>query len=440
MTDSWSNVTPSIASYLDRKLHLSPSHPISLTRELITSRFPETKFTHYTDFPAVVSTGENFDLLGFPIDHPGRSRTDTYYVNRETVLRTHTSAHEVEAFRATQTPGYTISADVYRRDAVDRSHYPVFHQMEGALTWDRSQLGDAGGLAQAVLDDVAKLPKHNIIIEEDAPAFHPQRNPIQAGHTADEVVALATHLKRSLEDVVVTIFSAVSAATPGVPTPAEEPLRLRWIEGYFPFTSPSWELEVYWRGEWLELLGCGISQQHVLNRAGQPHKSGWAFGIGIERVAMLLFGIPDIRLFWSTDPRFTSQFKRGETLRRFVPFSKHPPCYKDVSFWLPNAPRVEPAGARSAGGMCEGPVLVPGEAKAVFHENDMMELVREIAGDVAEDVTLTDDFTHPRSKRRSLFYRINYRSLTETLTNERANEFHERVQRALVEKLGVEIR
>jgi len=105
---------------------------------------------------------------------------------------------------------------------------------------------------------------------------------------------------------------------------------------------------------------------------------------------------------------------------------KYPTCYKDVAFWLRSS-------SSSAGG--------GGGANAKdFHENDVMEIVRDVGGDVVEDVTKVDEFTHPNSGRRSLCYRINYRSLERTLTNEETNEFHNKVRRALVEKLGVELR
>ena len=145
---------------------------------------------------------------------------------------------------------------------------------------------------------------------------------------------------------------------------------------------------------------------------------------------MLLFEIPDIRLFWSKDERFLGQF-RGVSqdlskIKRFVPFSKHPACYKDVSFWLGST-------SSSAGGGLK--------ANAVdFHENDIMEIVREVAGDSVEDVRIVDKFTHPKTGRKSMCYRINYRSLERTLTNEEANDFHAKVKEKLVKEMGVEIR
>lgn len=294
--------------------------------------------------------------------------------------------------------------------------------------WDRRKVPN-GNIAAAVWADMEKLPKHDMKVEDPNPPTHPERNPSQEEHTLEEAEAIAAHLKRSLELVVVEIFTrakqAALAADPGF---KDEPLRVRWIEAYFPFTSPSWELEVFWQGDWLEVLGCGVVKQSICENADVPDQLGWAFGIGLERIAMLLFEIPDIRLFWSKDPRFLDQFKGVsddlDKLRKFVPFSKYPASYKDVAFWLKSS-------SSAAGG---------GGKEVEFHENDVMEIVRDVAGDIVEDVRMTDSFTHPKTGRKSMCYRINYRSLERTLTNRESNEAHEKVRARLVEVLGVELR
>ncbi|KAK4695508.1 phenylalanyl-tRNA synthetase alpha chain, partial [Lecanoromycetidae sp. Uapishka_2] len=295
--------------------------------------------------------------------------------------------------------------------------------------WDRRKV-PGGNIAKAVSTDLERLPKHDLKVEDCNPTVHPERNPLQAEHhSPDEVEAVAAHLKRSLEGVVVELFSRAqnAALVSGISnTVVIEPLRVRWVEAYFPFTSPSWELEVFWQGDWLEVLGCGVTKQELYINAGVPNKLGWAFGIGLERVAMLLYSIPDIRLFWSKDPRFLSQFSTMEDIKTYAPFSVHPACYKDVSFWLRSS-------SSSAGGGL-------GANAQNFHENDVMEIVREVGGDLVEDVRQTDEFVHPGSGRRSLCYRINYRSLERTLRNEEANEMHENVRKQLVAKLGVEMR
>ncbi|KAF1941993.1 phenylalanyl-tRNA synthetase [Clathrospora elynae] len=446
-TDEWMNTPSSILSAIPRRLHLQPDHPLTITRKLIESRFPSYK-THNDLFP-IVTTGQNFDSLGFPLDHTGRSRTDTYYLNKETVLRTHTSAHQADTFRNNESEGYLISADVYRRDAIDRSHYPVFHQMEGARTWDRRQAEKEGKtLAEVIWDDVVRIPKHDIAVEDPNPTFHAERNPLQATHSPEEAEAIAAHLKRSLEDMVVTIFNAARSATETNSASENEPLQVRWVEAYFPFTSPSWELEVFWQGDWLEVLGSGIVSQPILANASVPNRIGWAFGIGLERIAMLLYSIPDIRLFWSKDARFLSQFSEEKPIRRFVPFSKYPACFKDVSFWLRSSSNAA-GGAGSAASPTSSatpattfstPVPPAAPLPPSFHENDVMEIAREVCGNLVEDVRLTDEFVHPKTGRRSMCYRINYRSLERTLTNEETNELHEKLRGLLVQRLGVELR
>ena len=133
-----------------------------------------------------------------------------------------------------------------------------------------------------------------------------------------------------------------------------------------------------------------IRDRRTLDEAGIPDKLGWAFGLGLERIAMVLYSIPDIRLFWTQDERFVNQFKTpsSNTLLTFKPYSKYPPCYKDVSFWLPPH----------------------------FHENDLFEAMRDHAGDLVEDVTCIDDFVHPKTKRHSRCYRLNYRSMDRNLS------------------------
>ncbi|KAI1456139.1 phenylalanyl-tRNA synthetase [Annulohypoxylon moriforme] len=428
--DSWFNVPQNVIDKIPRRLHLQKDHPIYITRQIIESVFPPPIYKYHNEFNPVVTTYQNFDSLGFPEDHPGRAKGDTYYINGDTLLRTHTSAHQSDVFRANLSEGYLISADVYRRDEIDKSHYPIFHQMEGARSWNRAKVAN-GDAAAAIMSDLEKLPKHSIEVQDPNPPFHDVRNPRQeAHHSPAEVEAISAHLKRSLELMVVEIFTrAKAAAVKTDPNYVGEPLQVRWVEAYFPFTSPSWELEVYYDGDWLEVLGCGVVKQDLYINAGVPSQLGWAFGIGLERIAMLLFKIPDIRLFWSQDQRWYDQFKgvsdNLDSLKPFVPFSKYPICARDVSFWLPSS-------------SVEGDGMEPSEFK--WHENDFMEILRSVAGDVVEDAKLFDQFTHPKTGRRSMAYRINYRSLERTLLNTEANDLHDKLQESLVEKLGVEIR
>ncbi|KAJ1867892.1 phenylalanyl-tRNA synthetase alpha subunit, mitochondrial [Coemansia sp. RSA 989] len=416
-TDSWTNATSAILEKTGRNLLHQESHPLSILKSLIFKEFPD--FAHYDSLSPVVSAYQNFDSLGFASDHPGRSQTDTYYINQNTLLRTHTSAHQLQLLEAGRkgdtdllaqakngqaAPGnerFLVAADVYRRDEIDASHYPVFHQMEGVCTFTRDELRQAQ--APELKHAKSKLIDSTVISDS---------NPKQAEHTAEELELLSAHMKRTMNSMVTQVLARAVEAQKKAGEPVQQEFPVRWIDAYFPFTSPSWEMEVLFRGEWLEICGCGVMKQSILDAAGMKDRVGWAFGFGLERLAMLLFGIPDIRLFWSTDPRFATQFA-PEQISLFRPFSKHPPCPKDVSFWLP---------------------------ETQFHENDLMDLVRNAAGDLVEDVRLVDSFIHPKTGRSSRCYRINYCSMDRNVTHAEINQIQEQVRGQLVEQLGVTLR
>jgi phenylalanyl-tRNA synthetase alpha chain len=255
--------------------------------------------------------------------------------------------------------------------------------------------------------------------------------------SSDQILA---HLQRTLEGLAKHLFG------PSIP--------MRWVGAYFPFTDPSLELEIWFEGEWMEVLGCGVIHPEILRNAGRVPPpstapdgggdadaavSGWAFGLGLERWAMILFGIPDIRLFWSQDERFLSQFKSGDIVP-FRPYSKYPPVYKDLSFWLPQS-RTPPAYGEKApsvhrdirGGSDSGTM-------SAWHANDMYEAIRAAGGDLIEQVQLLDEFVHPKTNRISHCYRITWRSMDRNLTNEEIDELQVQVRERVSEELGVELR
>lgn len=248
-----SNTPPSILSKIDRQLLHHPSHPLSILRRIIESHFEG--HTAITPSSPVVSVWQNFDELGFPPDHPGRSLTDSYYLNKEYMLRTHTSAHEVETYKS-GLDRWLVSADVYRRDEIDASHYPVFHQMEGTQVWSSNSLDEIRASNERMEAELAACP----LVIEDATRISAS-NPYQPTHDPEHAEQITRHLKHSLNSLVFRLFGSLKSEG--------EPLRVRWIEAFFPFTSPSYEVEVWWNGEWLELLGCGVVQQKTLDQAGK---------------------------------------------------------------------------------------------------------------------------------------------------------------------------
>lgn len=209
----------------------------------------------------------------------------------------------------------------------------------------------------------------------------------QAVSEADTVA----DLKATLERVTSELFGACEK---------------RWVEAYFPFTHPSFELEIFYEGKWVEMLGCGVIHDFVLEKSGRSAERGWAAGLGLERFAMKLFGIPDVRLFWSLDPRFLSQFRAG-SISQFREFSKYPVCYKDISLWV-------------------------GEG---YNPNDLFEIIRAVGGDLVENVEETMTYADPRSAKVSKGYRISFRSLERTLENAEITDYQMRIRSEIAAKL-----
>lgn len=394
--DHMSNVPSSIISKLNTNLPKNPAHPLGILNNLIHKQMPGFE---KLEFPsAVVTPTQNFDDLGFAADHPGRRKGDSYYLNSDHMLRTHTSAHEVEAFSQGKEKWF-LTADVYRRDEIDASHFPVFHQMEGACVLPQSNMDQ---FATETHEIQRFLATKNIKIEDDTKVD--AQNPTQACHDPVQAITVINHLKSTINRLIYGVFAGLDAKQ-------QASLQIRWIPAFFPFTSPSYEVEVMYMGKWLEILGCGLVKQLTLDKANVPNKIGWAFGLGLERIAMILFSIPDIRLFWSQDPRFLNQFEPGK-VSQFQRFSKNPPCYKDVSFWLPET----------------------------FEANDVFELIRDVGGTWVEEVKLIDQFEHPITKRTSHCYRITYRSMERNLSNEEVNVTQARVCEALKTQMGLQFR
>ncbi len=390
--DEWTNVSSNVVDKMSKGLHKQPGHPIHTIRSIIESRLQEAQrglFTTFDSFSPIVSSKNNFDDLLIPKEHPGRQPSDTYYINQSTLLRTHTSAHQTQVLNQGNR-NFLVTADVYRRDAVDKSHYPIFHQMEGVRTFK----GPIPTFPHSLSSSIT-VHDDTVFGSKDPHAD----NALQAAHDAQQAKLVGLHLKHTLTDMVRSLFYM------------EKQLQVRWIDAYFPFTSPSWEMEILHQGEWLEVLGCGVMRQEILDGCHMSDHMGWAFGLGLERLAMVLFDVPDIRLFWSDDARFLSQFKPGK-ISKFKQFSKYPACYKDISFWFPET----------------------------FHENDFCELVRGIAGDLAESVTMIDEFEHPKTKRRSRAYRINYQSMDRNVTNEEIDALQAIVVERAQSTMNVQVR
>ena len=225
-------------------------HPLTQTMDDIVRIFSQLGYG-VMEGPEVETEYYNFDALNIGPDHPARDERDSLFVAPGIVLRTETSAVQIRTMESRQPPVKIIAPGrVYRRDAVDRTHSPMFHQVEGLLV--------------------------------------------------DRDVSFAD-LKGTLTTFLQQLFDAV---------PNAGGLKTRFRPHYFPFTEPSAEFDVFFNGSWLELGGCGMVHPKVLENVGYDAEkyTGFAFGFGIERMAMIKFGIDDIRMFYENDLRFLNQF------------------------------------------------------------------------------------------------------------------------------------
>lgn len=398
VTDEKWNLSPAVISLMERRLLHEQQNPLALLKQRIVNHFHKTYrkpggrspvFTVCESEPRVVSTFANFDSLLTPADHVSRRSSDTYYVNESHCLRAHTSAHQ-HKLMVQGLDNFLVIGDVYRRDEIDATHYPCFHQMEAVRLYSADELYQTAG------------GEHLPLFEKNPDAE--RKNEKQEWHTVDAAKALEIRLKSTLEELSDTLFG------PGC--------EKRWVDAYFPFTHPSYELEVKYEGKWLEVLGCGIMEQKLLESAGVTDKVGWAFGIGLERIAMVLYGVPDIRLFWSHDSGFLSQFEtaKPEDDVKYRAISAHPQVLFDVSFWLPEGVGFDDMRA------------------------DVCDVIRGVGGELIEQVKLTDEFVNAKKGKKSQTYRIVYRSNEKALTKEEVNIVHRGIERELIDKFGVTMR
>ena len=223
---------------------LGHRHPLITTTEEIVDLFLGLGYS-VAEGPEVERDHYNFTALNIPEDHPARDMQDTFYLGGDLLMRTHTSPVQIRHLEQNPPPVRIVAPGrVYRRDAVDATHSPVFHQVE-------------------------------VLAIDEGLDF--------------------SHLRGTVMAFLKAFFG-------------ELPVRFR--ASYFPFTEPSAEVDVQWRGRWLEVMGCGMVDPAVLEGLGlDPERySGFAAGLGVERFCMVRHGIDDIRRLYTSDLRFLEQF------------------------------------------------------------------------------------------------------------------------------------
>ena len=329
----------------------------------IVSRATEVKSLEGFDvilIPEIVPAHILFDLFNMPPGHPARSPSDTYYANPEYVLRTHDTVFwyyylnhpEIKKrIERKESLGAVCYGKVYRKDEIDRKHMNVFHQFGG------------------------------LYLEPD-----------------DKKIISPDELKHALSEIAKSIFG--------------EKVEFRFYDHQFPYTDPSFEMEAHINGQWIEMLGSGLARKSVLQNLGLTGYNGWAFGFGLERLAIASMELPDIRLLWSTDERVKKQLKLGN---KFKEVSKYPPITRDISFIVSND----------------------------FMPNDYFDLIRDIGGDLVEEVALLDKYENKEKfgeGKVSYTYRIVYRSNERTLTTEEIEPLQGKITEETKKQFAAEVR
>lgn len=339
-------------------LSRTPGSPISEIVEK-AKKVPSLAGFDEIKIPEIVPTKILFDLFNMPEGHPARSPSDTYYVNENNVLRTHDTVFwyyylnhpEIKKrIENKEKLGAVCYGKVYRKDEIDSRHMNVFHQFGGWL--------------------IAPDDKQTITPED---------------------------LKKTLSEIATSIFGNIN---------------FRFYDHNFPYTDPSFEMEAEINGQWVEMLGSGMVRKSVLSSLGLEGYHGWAFGFGLERLAIASMQLPDIRLLWSEDERVKKQLKMGQ---KFTEVSKYPPIVRDISFVVKND----------------------------FIPNDYFDFVRETAPGMVEEVALVDKYENAEkfgAGKASYAYRITYRSLDKTLTGGEVDAMHKKIEELTTKVFGGVVR
>lgn len=335
--------------------------PGSPLKELVeqTRKISDLKDFDDIEIPEIVPVDVSFDMFNFAPDHPARSKSDTYYVDDKNILRTHDTVMwyyyltqpDIQQKIKNQEPlGVICYGKVYRKDEIDRYHMNVFHQMGGLYLVPDSQ-------KIFVLDD----------------------------------------LKNVLVKIAQSIFG--------------QDVKHRFNVDTFPYTDPSLEMEVEINGQWIEVLGGGMPRKEVLSNFGVTGYNGWAYGFGLERLAIIGMELPDIRLLWSQDPRVTKQLKLGQ---RFIEVSKYPPITRDISFIVDKS----------------------------FIPNNYFDLIRDLGGELVEEVQLLDKYESEKfgADKISYTYRIIYRSHERTLTTAEVDPIQDKIYKETSVQFKAELR
>lgn len=364
-----------------------PGNPVNMViNNVINAPFFQS-FDHI-QVPEIVNERETFDIFNFPEDHVARRPSDSYFVHKSDnrkesmLLRPHTSVMRYyyliewkakEILEKTWEVKALSRGKVYRVDELDKSHHECFHQIDGLRI----------------------TAKDKEIINQDT-------------------------LKEVLGNTIKALFG--------------EQVQYRFNVDQFPYTTDSLEVEVEYEGKWIEVTWAGVVHPNVLEKLwiDSTKYNGWAFGFGIERLAMALKHIPDIRIFRSTDKRITKQRGNFEPYKEVSVF---PPVYKDISFLASKDTFIKDEEESKK----EWKLKLVNEADSF----EIASIARDVSWWLIEEVHVIDMFENDEKfgkDKKSICIRITFRSLERTLTNEEINIAYFTIREKMEKELWFELR
>lgn len=392
--NSW-NLNDSELAYYNRILRVTsmpdltkvPWNPVNMIVEKLTKSDYFKDFTIFSS-PEVVKEFETFDLFYFPEDHVARRPSDSYFLQKTNnkddnlLLRPHTTImwyHYLvkwdwwEKLKKDWEIKLLSYWKTYRVDELDKNHHECFHQID----WLKIAL------------------KEKEIINQDT-------------------------LKDVLSNTIKSIFW--------------ENVEFRFNVDTFPYTTDSLEVEVKNGDKWLEVLWAGVVKWEVLEKLwiDSTKYNWWAFGFGIERLAMALKKIPDIRIFWSEDKRILSQWGNLETTYKEI--SQFPPVYKDISMIVEKSKFIVDEKEKNE-------TKLTRETESNFFA--ITWIIRDIWDPLIEEVKIIDNFENDKKFgifQKSITIKIVFRAIDRTLTNEEINKIYFEIRDKLTKELGFELR
>lgn len=381
------NVSPAIFNWMERKLHLAEDNPINLVKQKVYNHFQRNHVDENRKplFPifdnlSPVTPEQSFDRLLMPQGHFNRSDIETYYFNKDTILRGVSSVHLSDMI-AEGYDRFLCTGDVYRHSTYDPTHAVVFHQMDLQRLFTKEELFPGNSSSN--------------LFEASARASKEANLEGQLVHTKDTVESLMLDMKQTIMAVVEELLG--------------KGVKCRWNHYYCQFARPCYELAVMHQGEWSDILVGGILRQGIVDKAGAVDKVGWNCRFGLDHLAMALYNIPDIRLLRSKSDDIVKSLTSLDQSSDTNLFNR------EITFSVPHG------------------------TDTTMLEYHFYEMVRIAAEDAVQQVKLIDHFQCPESSKVTQRYRITYHSWDKPLSESDVSDHHNLIKELTASKFKVNL-